>query len=59
MVDKRLKAVAILAGIGKVMTTHTARPSFADWGRRLGLPPIGATCAATPAFHKRKRILPS
>jgi len=38
MVNKRLKAVALLAGIKKVMTTHAARHSFADRGRRLGLP---------------------
>jgi integrase/recombinase XerD len=37
-VNKHLKAVAAIAGIEKVMTTHTARHSFADRGRRMGLP---------------------
>lgn len=37
LVNKWLKVVAALAGIEKVMTTHTARHSFADRGRRLGL----------------------
>jgi integrase len=32
-----LKAVARLAGIDKNLTTHTARHSFADRGRRLGI----------------------
>lgn len=38
LVNKWLKVVAALASIEKVMTMHTARHSFADRGRRLGLP---------------------
>lgn len=37
-VNRYLKDVARLAGIEKVLTSHTARHSFADRGRRLGLP---------------------
>jgi integrase/recombinase XerD len=37
-INGNLKAVAVLAGIDKNLTTHTARHSFADRGRRLGLP---------------------
>ena len=38
LVNRWLKVVAALASIEKVMTMHTARHSFADRGRRLGLP---------------------
>lgn len=37
-INSNLKQVAELAGITKHLTTHVARHSFADRGRRLGLP---------------------
>jgi integrase len=37
-INGKLKKVALLAAIEKNITTHTARHSFADRGRRLGLP---------------------
>ena len=35
--NENLKQVAALAGIAKTLTAHTARHSFADRGRRLGV----------------------
>lgn len=37
-INRNLKQVATLAGIEKHLTTHVARHSFADRGRRLGVP---------------------
>lgn len=37
-INGNLKQVAALAGIDKKLTAHTARHSFADRGRRLGVP---------------------
>lgn len=36
-VNRHLKVVAVAAGIDKNLTSHTARHSFADRGRRLGV----------------------